>query len=101
MPIHARGALTFNRLIKENGLEKQYEFIKNGEKIKFCYLKIPNLVKSNVISYPMNLPRELDLHKFVDYDKMFEKSFSEPVKVIMEAIGWELEPKASLEDFFG
>tara|TARA_R110000744_G_scaffold334643_10_gene439963 strand:- start:2858 stop:5347 length:2490 start_codon:yes stop_codon:yes gene_type:complete len=101
IPIHVRGALTFNRMVKTRMLDKKYEYVKNGEKIKFCYLKVPNPEKQNVISYPLNLPKEFELHRFVDYDKMFSKSFSEPVGVILDAIGWSVEPKASLEDFFG
>lgn len=100
-PIHVRGALNYNRMVKDRMLEKKYEYIKNGEKLKFCYLRIPNPERQNVIAYPLNLPKEFDLHRHVDYDKMFSKSFLEPVSVIMEAIGWSAEPKSSLEDFFG
>lgn len=100
-PIHVRGALLYNHYVDKNGLSKQYESVKNGEKIKFCYLKTPNPIKENVISYSLNLPKELDLHRFIDYDKMYEKSFVEPVRSILEEIGWDVEPKATLEDFFG
>ena len=99
-PIHVRGALLYNHYVKQYGLEKQYEQVKNGEKIKFCYLKTPNGIKENVISYSLNLPKELDLHRFIDYDKMYEKSFVEPVRNILDEIGWDVEPKASLDDFF-
>ena len=100
-PIHVRGTLLYNHYIKANGLDRQYETVNNGEKIKFVYLKTPNPIKENVISYPLNLPKELDLHRFIDYNKMYDKSFVEPIRNILDAVGWDVEPKASLEDFFG
>lgn len=100
-PIHVRGSLLYNHLISKHNLVNQHETIKNGEKIKFCYLKMPNPIGENVISYPLNLPKELDLDKYVDYDKMFEKSFVEPIRHILDQIGWDIEPQPSLEDFFG
>ncbi|MEK9697746.1 MAG: hypothetical protein VW270_18410 [Candidatus Poseidoniales archaeon] len=61
---------------------------------------MPNHIRENVITFPDYLPPELQLHKYVDYDKQFEKTFIEPLNFILNAIGWEAEKQASLEEFF-
>ena len=99
-PIHVRGAILYNHYTKKNKLENKYSAIQNGEKIKFCYLKTPNWMHENVISFIQDFPKELDLDKYVDYDLQFDKAFLEPVKVILDCIGWETERKNTLESFF-
>ena len=100
-PIHVRGSLLYNDLIKRKKLDKTYPLIKEGEKIKFIYLKEPNTIQSNVISFPTIVPKELDIVKYIDYDLQFNKSFLEPLKIILDSIGWKTEHVSSLEDFFG
>ena len=99
-PMHVRGALLFNHYVKERKLDKKYAYIQNGEKIKFCYLKDPNPTRENVISFIQDFPKELDLARFVDYDTQFNKAFLEPVKAILNSIGWSDERKITLESFF-
>ena len=99
-PIHVRGALLFNYYILKNKLDNKYSLIKNGEKIKFCYLKKPNTLHENVISFIQDFPKELGIDKYVDYDLQFEKSFVEPLKAILDAIGWNVEKTVNLELFF-
>jgi DNA polymerase elongation subunit (family B) len=100
-PIHARGALLFNHYIIKNNLTNKYSLIQNGEKIKFCYLKKPNIIHENVISFIQDFPTELGLDMYVDYDLQFEKSFLEPLKIILDVIGWNVEKTVNLELFFG
>jgi DNA polymerase elongation subunit (family B) len=99
-PIHARGALLHNHFIKEYGITNKYQPIKSGEKIKFVYLKKPNTIRENVIAFSSELPKELGLHKYVDYDKQFEKVFEEALDNIVSPIGWTLKEVNSLEAFF-
>ena len=86
--------------MKEHKLTRKYQTIQEGEKIKFSYLKIPNPVGDTVISMGNTLPEEFDLHRFVDYDMQFDKSFVEPLKNIVRLIDWNVEPTASLDLFF-
>jgi DNA polymerase elongation subunit (family B) len=98
-PIHVRGSLLYNHHLKLLGLDKRNTLIRNGDKIKFVYLKIPNQIRENVISFPDRLPAELGLHRYIDYDLQFEKSFLEPLKIILDSIGWQTEDRGSLEAF--
>ena len=99
-PIHVRGTLMYNHLLRTKKLEKTYPFIQEGEKIKFIFLKEPNTIQSNIIAFPQSLPKEFDLDKYIDYNMQFEKSFVEPLKIILDSIGWKTEHVSSLADFF-
>jgi len=100
-PIHVRGALLYNHYIKEKGLDNKYSTINNGEKIKFIYLKKANPIRENVISFISDFPREIGVDKYIDYDLQFNKAFLDPLKVILDAIGWNVEKTVNLELFFG
>ena len=99
-PIHVRGALLFNHYVKQKKLDNKYSLIGNGEKVKFLYLKKPNIIQENVISFIQDFPTEIGLDKYIDYDLQFEKSFVEPIKAILDAIGWNVEKTVNLELFF-
>ena len=99
-PVHIRGALLFNHYIKEKKLTNKYSLINNGEKVKFIYLKNPNIIRENIISFIQEFPKELNLDKYIDYDLQFEKAFLEPFRAILYAIGWKVEKSVNLESFF-
>ena len=99
-PIHVKGALIYNKLLKEMKLNKKYPEIQDGEKIKFAYLKMPNPTKETVISFPSKLPKEFGLDKYIDYDTQYEKSFIDPIKVILDCIDWTIEERSTLDAFF-
>jgi DNA polymerase elongation subunit (family B) len=100
-PIHVKGAILYNHFLKIHNLTNKYPLIKEGEKLKFTYLKTPNPFKDMVVSFPTRLPKEFNLQEFVDYETQFEKTFLEPIKLILDCVGWKTEKQYTLESFFG
>ena len=100
-PIHVKGSIIYNRLLRENNLGFSYERISDGDKIKFLHLREPNPVKDSVISIVNSLPKEFGLEKYIDYEKQFVKAFLDPIKVMLDCIGWKVKKTSSLERFFG
>ena len=104
-PMHCKGAILYNHFVKKQKLTGKYPLIQEGEKIKFLNMRTPNPMQSNVISFMTKLPKELDIHKYLDYDKQFDKAFVEPLTFIMNQIGWQIDrsygTQTTLEDFFG
>ena len=100
-PMHVRGALLYNFWIKHKNITHKYPTILDGEKIKFVMLKTPNKVNENVIAFLQTFPTELELDKHIDYDLQFQKSFLEPLSIILDIIGWKTEKLNTLEFLFG
>ncbi len=99
-PMHVRASLMHNHMINSLGLEDKYQPIQSGDKIKYISLSLPNPTNENVIAFVDKLPSEFGLHRYIDYDHQFNKAFLEPLELILHAIKWSAEPRASLEDFF-
>jgi DNA polymerase elongation subunit (family B) len=99
-PMHVRGAIMFNSFLKKYKLTKKYQLIQDGDKTKFCYMKVPNPVQENVFSILTVLPKEFGVEKYIDYDTQFDKAYLEPLKTIVNTIGWRTERVSSLESFF-
>ena len=99
--MHCRAALVYNDQLKRFNLTNKYREIQGGSKIKFVFLKKQNPTGENVIGFVDKLPIEFGLDRFIDYEMQFQKAFLDPIKLILTAISWSAEPRASLEDFFG
>lgn len=99
-PIHVRGSLLYNKLLTDLNLSKKYPQIKEGEKIRFVYLKKPNTIRENIISFIDKMPMEFGVHKYIDYDLQFEKTFFDPIKAIFDCIGWQIKETNTLKRFF-
>jgi DNA polymerase elongation subunit (family B) len=103
-PQHIKGVILYNHFLRKQKLTGKYPLIQEGEKIKFLNMRTPNHMQSGVISFMTKLPKELDIHKYLDYDTQFEKAFIEPLTFICNQIGWKIDrsygTQTTLEDFF-
>ena len=99
-PIHVRGSLLYNDQIVTNQLDKTYELVNNGDKIKYLYLKKNNPLGENVIAFRDFLPKELKLDPYIDYELQFEKAFIDAIEPILKAVGWSSEQQMTLDLFF-
>ena len=99
-PFHVRGSIVFNHFIRTRKLSKKYNYIGDGEKIKYVYMRVPNILNENVISFIGSFPTEDELTKYVDYDIMYDKGFIDPLSAILNIIGWNTEEVNTLESFF-
>ena len=103
-PMHIKGSLIYNHMINEKRLTHKYPAIQDGDKIRFIQLRQPNTLGANVISFITKVPKELDIHKYIDYDTQYEKAFVEPLTFITDNIGWTIDrsygTQTTLEDFF-
>ena len=99
-PIHVKGSLIYNKMLQIKRLTRKYPKIQEGEKIKYTYLTEPNPTGDSVIAMLGTLPKEFDLNDYVNYELQFEKSFLDPMKGLLETIGWDYERRTNLMDFF-
>ena len=99
-PIAVRGALLYNHYLKQYKITNKFPLIQEGEKVKFIYLKTPNPIGQNIISFFNTLPKEFKLEQYINHQMQFEKSFLEPLKSVIECIGWKHERTGSLSSFF-
>jgi DNA polymerase elongation subunit (family B) len=99
-PIHCKGAILYNHIIRQKNLTKKYPLIQDGEKIKYILLKKPNPYHNNTIAFMNKLPPELEIEEYIDYNEQFEKTFLKPMRGILGKIGWEVEHRCTLKRFF-
>ena len=99
-PIHVKGALVYNHFLRELKLTRRYQVIQEGEKIKFIYLKQPNIFNNNTLAFLSVIPKQFDAEQYIDYDLQFSKSFLEPLEIILSSISWSAEKVESIDSFF-
>jgi hypothetical protein len=99
-PIQVKAVLLYNDYLKKLNLQSKYAPIASSEKIKFVHLKQPNPLQDKVIAFNGVFPKEFKLHKYVDYNQMFEATMIKPLEKILDPIGWTTEKTYDMDKFF-
>lgn len=100
-PIHFKGAMLYNRLIKS--LDNKYRKIENGDKIKRLPLvkQNPYGIESTAICFIGEIPKELGIEEYIDREQLFEKTFKKPVESLLDVLKWNFDKgDKNLFDFF-
>ena len=88
MPIHVKAAYMHNILLQTFKIDKKYEKIGSGDKVRYFYVKQPNRFGINAIAYKYYYPEEFAKVFEPDYDMMFEKIMYSAVERFYESVGW-------------
>lgn len=99
-PIAVKGALIYNHLIEKYALGLKYQPIRDGDKVKFVYLKKGNPIGESVIAFVDKLPDEFKLREWVDYQTMFEKVFYKNMEILCQPLGWSPKKVETLDSIF-
>lgn len=100
VPMHVRASLIFNNYIEKHNMTN-YQRINNGDKIKYIFLKKNPITTSDVIGFnDVEFLIETGLDKFIDYSRLFERTFLTPVKGLTDAIGWETKKSRTIKKLF-
>ena len=90
-PIHAKSAIAYNLLIKHFGIDKEYEGIKGGDKMRWVYLHDnPMGFDSMGFKGVDDPPRVVEfIERYADFEKMYEKSLESKLRDVYDAIHWD------------
>lgn len=89
MPIHCKASYFYNQLLKLHKLDKKYETIGSGDKVRFFYVKKPNKYNVDSIAYKYEWPEEFDAFFKPDYDKIYQKLIFAPIERFYNAVNWK------------
>jgi DNA polymerase elongation subunit (family B) len=103
-PAHVKASIAYNQLIKHFGLDKQYEPLKDGDKIKWVYLKQNPYGLDGIAMNGYNDPPEIMeiINTYIDHNKIFERELLKKLEDFYNAMDWGevLSSTKTAEKFF-
>jgi len=99
---HVKAAMNYNKYVLNNKLINQYSLIKDGEKIRFVWMKQPNTLNAETFGFINRLPKDNMILDFIDYGTMYEKTYGKIIDDMCERLNIQnlLSTTNSLDDFF-
>ena len=103
-PVHVRGAINYNFLLSQMGLDSKIEPIKSNEKIFWVYLKQNPYGFNNISFKKEDNPKEIEefIKSYVDSKKNFHKAVNNKIEAFYGALNWTLPVDSvnTLDAFF-
>ena len=92
-PCQVKASIWHNKLVDLTGIQNKVEHLKDGDKIKYAYVK-KNKYGISVIAFGHTYPEEF---KFLEIDRkmMFDKTVIKPIQRIFDAINWSMTSPTS------
>ena len=91
MPIHVKSAYYHNMLLKKFNIEKEYETISSGDKVRYFYVQQPNPYNLQSLAYKYYYPDEFKKIFHIDYEKMFEKNLYKIIERFYDNVRWSIQ----------
>jgi DNA polymerase elongation subunit (family B) len=103
-PAHVKASIAYNQLLKHFGVQNQYEPLKDGDKIKWVYLKQNPYGLDGVAMNGYNDPPQIMelISTYIDHDKIFERELLKKLEDFYGALNWGevLSSTKTAEKFF-
>ena len=90
MPIHVKAAYHYNMLIDKLELNKRYESISSGDKVRYYYVNLPNKLGISSLAYKQYIPDEFKRDFPPDMQLMFDKIVYSIIDRFYNAVDWQL-----------
>jgi DNA polymerase elongation subunit (family B) len=102
-PAHVKAAWTYNQLLKHFNCGFKYSPMRNGDKMKWVYLKQNPLGLETIAFKGADDPDVIEtfIKNYIDYDKIFEHEMQNKLDDFYKALGWgTLQLKLTKSDKF-
>jgi DNA polymerase elongation subunit (family B) len=103
-PAHVKSAIAFNQLLVHFKCAYKYAPLRNGDKIKWVYLKQNPFGLDGLAFRGDNDPDEIMdmVRSYIDYDKIFERELLGKLQDFYDALNWGdvISNKKTAEQFF-